>query len=153
MKIFGRMLLGCVFAYENIWLNFNLDAFLLLEISGWMLLRCFCLCFLIFKLSFIKKNIKQKLRWYPQYLLLVFVKILQRGATIWKNRTYRNCWLVYFCLTIKSRCRLQSFPNSGKEWGEIPPVPVGENQKLYLGVDFFTRWKVLIFEDLVQKVN
>ena len=41
MKIFGRMLLGCLFAYEDIWLNVNLDAFLLLEISGGMLLRCF----------------------------------------------------------------------------------------------------------------
>ena len=34
MKIFGGMLLGCFFADENIWLNVNLDAFLLLEISG-----------------------------------------------------------------------------------------------------------------------
>ena len=41
MKIFGRMLLGCFFADENIWLNVNLNAFLLLEISGGMLLRWF----------------------------------------------------------------------------------------------------------------
>ena len=33
-----------------------------------MLLRCFCLRFFIFKISFIKKNIKQKLSCYPQYL-------------------------------------------------------------------------------------
>ena len=125
-----------------------------LKIFGWMLLRYFCLCFFIFKISFIKKKYKTKTVLIPSIsILLVFVKILQRGATIWKNRTYRNCWLVYFWLTIKSRCRRQSFPNSGKGWGKIPSAPVGENQKLYWGLDFFTRWRVLIFEDLVQKIN
>ena len=35
----------------------------------------------------------------------VFVEIVQRGATIRNNRTYRNSWLVDFWLTIKSRRR------------------------------------------------
>ena len=45
-----------------------LRRFLLIEIFGWMLLRCFCLCFLYLKYFSLKKNIKQKLSWYLQYL-------------------------------------------------------------------------------------
>ena len=54
------MLLIYFFAFRNIWLNVNLDAFLLMEMFGSMLLRCFLFVFFTLKISSIKKINKNK---------------------------------------------------------------------------------------------
>ena len=81
--LFEWMLLRPFFAFRNIWLNVNLDAFLFIEIFGWMLVRCFLFVFQMLRIFFMKKIKLKTVLITSISILLCFFKKQTLSPLLW----------------------------------------------------------------------
>ena len=131
------MLLICFFAFRNMWLNVSLDAFLVTEIFGSMLLRCFLFVFFTLKMSFIKKKNKNKncLDNFNIYTTLKLKEILLSNG--YSNKFIDKC--------------ISKFMN--KLYIKKPAILTVPRKQLYLVLPFMGKMSALVKSGLTRSLQ